>query len=336
MLSKNLQRAQAYRALAMNHVRPFSAELDPSNYGVIQDQEKEPRFLEQVKLFFDRAASKTGISQDYLDLIMACNATVRFAIPIRRDNGKIETVTCYRAQHKHYKLPVKGGTRYAPEMDLQETMALASLMTFKLAIADVPFGGAKGGVKIDPREYSKNELERITRKYTMELAKKGFIGPGVDSLGPDLGTNEQIMTWIKDTYVNMYGESNINAEGCSTGKYVNQGGIKGRTESTGLGVYYCARTLLDEPSFVQKSLLSSGGIAGKSILVQGLGNVGYWAAKFMREDGAKLVGVVEYNSSIYNKNGIDVDEAKAYFQQNGSFEGYTKAEVNIEDPSSYF
>jgi len=153
-------------------------------------------------------------------------------------------------------------------------------MTFKLAIASVPFGGAKGGVQIDPRNYSQHELEKITRRYTMELAKKGFIGPGIDCLGPDMGTNEQIMTWIKDTYVQMYGEQNINAEGCATGKFINQGGIAGRAESTGLGVYYCMRELLKTKSFVKEAKLNGLGIAGKTFVVQGFGAVGYWASKF--------------------------------------------------------
>ena len=237
-------------------------------------------------MFFNRAASKTGIPEDYLEMIRTCDNVIRFAIPIRRDNGKIETINCYRAQHKHHKLPVKGGTRYAPGIDLQEVMALASLMTFKLCIADVPFGGAKGGISFDPTKYSQREVEAITRRYTMELAKKGFIGPQIDCLGPDMGTNEQIMTWIKDTYVNMYGETNINAEGCCTGKFVSQGGIEGRTESTGLGVYYCTRTLLENDSFVKKSLLTSKGLKDKTIIVQGFGAVGYWASKFFQKDGA--------------------------------------------------
>lgn len=250
--------------------------------GPVTDPNKEPRFLEQVELFYNRAASKTDVPKDYLDMIKICDNVVRFAIPIKRDNGKIEQVLCYRAQHKHHKLPVKGGTRYCDSIDLQEVMALASLMTFKLTIADVPFGGAKGGVKINPANYSQREIERITRRYAMELAKKGFIGPQIDCLGPDLGTNEQVMTWIKDTYVNMHGETNINAEGCCTGKFASQGGIEGRTESTGLGVYYCTKKLLNMPSFVHKSLLQSEGLAGKTIIVQGFGAVGYWAAKFMQ------------------------------------------------------
>ncbi len=133
-------------------------------------------------------------------MIKSCNSIIRFNIPLRRDDGSIETIRCYRAQHSHHKLPVKGGTRYSSDIDLQETVALASLMTFKLAIADVPFGGAKGGVKFDPKKYSQAEIQRITRSYTMSLVKKGFIGPAIDCLGPDMGTNEQIMTWIKDTY----------------------------------------------------------------------------------------------------------------------------------------
>lgn len=126
-------------------------------------------------------------------------------------------------------------------------------MTFKLAVADVPFGGAKGGIKIDPRKLSKSELERVTRRYTMELIKKGFIGAGIDCLGPDMGTNEQVMTWIYDTYQSVMGEKDINAQGCATGKYLSQGGIAGRAESTGLGVYYAIRELLNTKSFYTKA-----------------------------------------------------------------------------------
>jgi glutamate dehydrogenase (NAD(P)+) len=138
---------------------------------------EEPRFLEQVQLFVDKAASKTDVKADMLKYIMACDHVLRFQIPVKRDNGMIETLTCYRAQHKHHFMPVKGGTRYSAEMTLQETVALASLMTFKLTVANIPFGGAKGGIRFDPSKYSQGEVERITRKYTMELAKKGFIGP---------------------------------------------------------------------------------------------------------------------------------------------------------------
>ena len=183
-----------------NNLRLFSSAA-AGKFGPETDKNVEPRFLEQVDLFFNRAASKTGIAPDMLEFIKTCDTVIRFNIPLRRDNGKLENITCYGAQHKHHFLPVKGGTRFAEHIDLQECMALASLMTFKLNIAGVPFGGSKGGAKIDPKKYSKGELERITRRYTMELAKKRFIGPGIDCLGPDMGTDEQIMTWIKDTYV---------------------------------------------------------------------------------------------------------------------------------------
>jgi glutamate dehydrogenase (NAD(P)+) len=154
------------------------------------DANREPRFLENVKMFLQRAADKTTIPADMYEYIEKCNSVVRFNIPLKMDDGSLRTIPCYRAQHSTHALPVKGGTRYDAHIDLQEVEALASLMTFKLAIADVPFGGAKGGVKINPRELSSGELERVTRRYTVELIKKGYIGAAVDCLGPDMGTNE--------------------------------------------------------------------------------------------------------------------------------------------------
>lgn len=219
---------------------------------------------------------------------------------------------------------------------MQEVEALAALMTFKLAIADVPFGGAKGGIRINPRELSKGELERVTRRYTMELIKKGFIGAAVDCLGPDMGTDEQVMTWIKDTYQSVKGSSDINAEGCCTGKYINHGGIAGRTESTGLGVYYSIRELLNIQSFIDKVGDDTLGIKDKTFIVQGFGNVGYWVAKFLQRDGGKVTHIIERDSAIYKKGGIDVEHAKAYLVEHGSFHGYTEADaLEIENPLSF-
>jgi len=230
---------------------------------------------------------------------------------------------------------VKGGTRYSPHIDLQEVEALASLMTFKLAIADVPFGGAKGGVKVDPKKLSQGELERVTRKYTMELIKKGFIGAAVDCLGPYMGTNEQVMTWIKDTYMNVKGEEDINSEGCCTGKYIQQGGIKGRAESTGLGVYYAVRELLNTKTFAEAVGLNLG-IKDKTFIVQGFGAVGYWASKFIEQDGGKVTTVCEYNSAIHNPEGFNVQEVKDYMVANGSLKGFPGAvEENCDDPLSF-
>lgn len=207
-------------------------------------------------------------------------------------------------------------------------------MTFKLAIADVPFGGAKGGVKINPREYSQGELERVTRKYTMELIKKGFIGAQVDCLGPDMGTNEQIMTWIKDTYVSVCGERDINAEGCCTGKFVSQGGISGRAESTGLGVYYSIRECLGIESFYEKAGLTKG-IKGKTFAVQGFGAVGYWATKFLQKDGGKITTVIEYNSAITNPDGLDVEDVKKHMTEHGTLLNYPNATAATDSPTDF-
>ncbi len=194
MLSHSIKRA------AFKHLTPAQALLaTPAranaqgasmvNVGKL-DALGEPRFLENVKLFLGRAAKNTKIPADIFAYMQACKSVIRFNIPLRMDDGSIRTIPCYRAQHSTHVLPTKGGTRYSEHIDLQEVEALASLMTFKLAIADVPFGGGKGGVKVDPTKLSKAELERVTRRYTMELIKKGFIGAAVDCLGPDMGTNE--------------------------------------------------------------------------------------------------------------------------------------------------
>jgi glutamate dehydrogenase (NAD(P)+) len=329
MLSKLSTKTPATQAA----VKPFATAA--KSVGPRLDEHGEPRFLEQVKMHFNNAAAKTGISQEYLEMIQACQAVVRFNIPLRMDDGSLRTVTCYRAQHSTHKLPCKGGTRYSDHVDLQEVEALASLMTFKLAIADVPFGGGKGGIKINPRELSKDELERVTRKYTMELIKKGFIGAAVDCLGPDMGTNEQVMTWIKDTYMNVKGEQDINAEGCCTGKFIEQGGISGRAESTGLGVYYAIREMTSYDSFCEKVGLPKG-IKDRTFVVQGFGAVGYWVSHFLEKDGGKITGVIEYNSAIYNPDGLDVEAVNNYMKANGTLKGFPGAtETELDDPTEF-
>lgn len=268
----------------------------------------------------ENAAAKANIQPDMLKYIMSCDNVVRFQIPLRRDNGKLETLNCYRAQHKHHFMPVKGGTRYAEDINLQEVVALASLMTFKLTVANIPFGGAKGGIQFDPRKYSAAEVERITRKYTLELAKKNFIGPQIDCLGPDMGTNEQTMTWIKDTYAYLYGEKEINAAGCCTGKYISQGGISGRTESTGLGVFHVLKTLCNDDSFCDRVGFGTG-LRGKKIIVQGFGNVGYHFANFCQKEGAKIVGVIERDQAMYCSTGLDVQAVKMHFTSGAAKRG---------------
>ena len=300
------------------------------------DQHQEPRFLEMVKMHFDNAAKYSNVDPGLLDVIKQCNTAIRFNIPLRRDNGELETITCYRAQHSHHRLPCKGGTRYAPDVNLPEVEALASLMTFKLSVHDIPFGGAKGGIRINPKKYSQNEIERVTRRYTIELAKKGFIGAAIDVPGPDMGTNAQTMTWMKDTYMSIYGEKDINFEACTTGKFVEQGGIDGRTESTGLGVYYGIRELLNDDKFAKKSKLSKG-IQGKTFAVQGFGNVGYWASKFLHNDGGKITTIIEHDVAIYKKNGFNPDEVEAWKNKHGTLKNYAEYcdEIQVDNPALF-
>ncbi len=333
-----------YSSLAkMTMTRAFAAK-QPTPHGIeypkgkTLDTHDEPRFLEMVKLHFNRAAKLTGVDKGLLRVIRECNAVIRFNVPLERDNGDLEVVTCYRAQHSHHKLPCKGGTRFDGKLNLQEVEALASLMTFKLAVADVPYGGAKGGIRIDPKDYSDRELERVTRRYTLELAKKKFIGAQIDCLGPDVGTNEQIMTWVKDTYFSIYGDQDINAEGVCTGKFLSQGGIDGRVESTGLGVYYGTRELMNKEDFMERLGLTVG-IKGKTFCVQGFGNVGYWASKFFVADGGIVETIVEHDAAIYKKGGLNIESVNDWMQEHGSLKNYGQYHsvdsVEVDNPQSY-
>jgi glutamate dehydrogenase (NAD(P)+) len=200
--------------------------------------------------------------------------------PVKRDNGTIEVIEAYRVQHSQHKSPCKGGIRFSDEVNQDEVMALASLMTYKCAIVNVPFGGGKGGIKINPHKYSVYELEKITRRYTSELVKKNFIGPGIDVPAPDYGTGEKEMAWIVDTYASLK-PGEIDAAGCVTGKPITQGGVRGRKEATGLGVFFGIREVCSMPDVMKKLGLPTG-IEGKTVVVQGLGNVGYHSAKLFQ------------------------------------------------------
>ncbi len=276
-------------------------------------------FFESVERNFDKAAPFTKIEKGILNQIKACNSVYRMKFPVRV-NGKIEVIEAYRVQHSHHKLPVKGGIRYSMDVNQDEVMALASLMTFKCAIVNVPFGGAKGGIKIDPRKYSEYDLEKITRRYTAELVKKNFIGPGIDVPAPDYGTGAREMSWIVDTY-NSLRPGEVDAMGCVTGKPVTQGGVRGRTEATGLGVFYGIKEMCNDAD-VMKMLGMEAGLDGKKVVIQGLGNVGYNAAKFFQDAGALIVGVAEYEGSIADASGINIDKLMAYRKKNGSIVGF--------------
>ncbi len=265
-----------------------------------------PNFYQNVLGFFDKAGSYTKYPKGLLEQIRETNSVYRLSFPIRKGNRNYEVIEAFRAEHSHHKLPVKGGIRYSLSVNQDEVMALAALMTFKCAIVDVPFGGAKGGIKIDAKNYSEEQLEKITRRYTAELIKKNFIGPAIDVPAPDYGTGAREMAWIADTYQQFHPEQ-IDAAGCVTGKPVSLGGVRGRTEATGQGVFYAAREAVSVQEDMNKLGLSTG-LEGKRVIVQGLGNVGYHAAKFLQEGGAVIVGLAEYEGAIYNKNGLDVDE----------------------------
>jgi glutamate dehydrogenase (NAD(P)+) len=263
-------------------------------------------FFDQVTRYFDDAARHTTYPEGLLAQIRRCNSIYRFDFPLRRANGAIEVIHGWRVEHSHHKLPTKGGIRYAPDVHEEEVMALAALMTYKCAIVDVPYGGAKGGIRIDPRQYSVEELERITRRYTHELAKKNFIGPGIDVPAPDYGTGEREMAWIVDTYAALH-PGDLDALGCVTGKPVTQGGVSGRREATGRGLFYAIREACSHAEDLRPLGLTPG-LEGKTVVVQGLGNVGYHAAKFCREAGALVIGIAEREGAITNPRGLNEEE----------------------------
>jgi len=273
-------------------------------------------FFETVLSFFDKAATLTSHPKGLLDQIKYNNSIYQFKFPLKHDDGRYEIVQAFRVEHSHHKLPVKGGIRFSEVTTEDEVKALAALMTFKCALVDAPFGGAKGGVKIEPREYTASQLERITRRYTSELVKKNFIGPGVDVPAPDYGTGPREMAWIVDTY-NAFHPGQIDAMACVTGKPIEQGGIRGRVEATGRGVFYGVRHALTYAEDL-KPLGLTPGVAGKKVVVQGLGNVGYHAAKFFEEADARIVAIAEYDGAIFQPEGLDVEAVQKHRQETGS------------------
>jgi len=286
-------------------------------------------FFENVLNYVDRAAALTNHPKGLLDQIKNCNSVYHFEFPVRHADGGIEVVKAWRVEHSHHKLPTKGGIRYAPEVNEDEVKALAALMTYKCAIVDVPFGGAKGAIQIDPRKYTLDQLERITRRYTHELAKKNFIGPGVDVPAPDYGTGEREMAWIADTYMAM-NPGQLDALGCVTGKPLSQGGIRGRKEATGRGCFYALREACSNADDM-KALGLGAGIAGKRIVVQGLGNVGYNAARICREEGnAVIIAIAEREGAITNPNGLNESDVFQHRKESGSILNFPGA-TNIEN-----
>ena len=271
---------------------------------------------EQVNRSFDRAAAFTKFDASLLRQIRECNSVYYMSFPIKRDDGTIDVIEAWRAEHSHHRLPTKGGIRFSMTVTRDEVAALAALMTFKCALVDVPFGGAKGGIKISRHRYSEAELERITRRYTFELKRKNFIGPGADVPAPDFGTGPKEMSWIVDTYLSLSG-GELNALACVTGKPVSQGGIRGRLEATGRGVFFGIRETCSVAEDMKELGLDTG-IEGKRIVVQGLGNVGYHTAKYLEEAGALLVGIAEYEGAISCVDGLKLNDVVEHRKETGT------------------
>jgi len=281
-------------------------------------------FSDQINLGFDKAVPYLDYPAGLLSQIKACNSVYHITFPLQRANNQIEVIHAWRAEHSHHKRPVKGGVRYAMSVNEDEVVALAASMTYKCALVDVPYGGSKGGVKISRHKYPVEDLERITRRYTYELHEKNFIGPGIDVLAPDYGTGPEEMAWIADTYTAL-SEDDLNTLACVTGKPVSQGGVRGRIEATGRGVFFGIREVCRDQDDMNVLGLNTG-LGDKTFIVQGLGNVGYHAAKFMQEGGATPVGVSEYEGGIYNKDGLDVDAVVTHRREHESIFDFPGAE----------
>ncbi|MEM7520032.1 MAG: Glu/Leu/Phe/Val dehydrogenase [Pseudomonadota bacterium] len=288
----------------------------------------EPSFRESVDIMFNRAVALMELPPGLEEKIRVCNATytVRFGVRLR---GGIQTFTGYRSVHSEHMEPVKGGIRYADNVNQDEVEALAALMTYKCALVEVPYGGSKGGLCIDPRDYDDQELELITRRFAYELIKRDMINPAQNVPAPDMGTGEREMAWIADQYKRM-NTTDINGVACVTGKPTNAGGIQGRTEATGRGVQYALQAFFEDAEGVKKAGMS-GTLDGKRVVIQGLGNVGYHAAKFLsEEDGSVITAIIERDGALQNAQGLDVEAVRQWIVQHGTIKGYPDASL-IED-----
>ena len=279
------------------------------------EQETNPWQAQTAR--FNEAAGRLNLDAGIWKVLSLPVREIIVHIPVSMDDGSVEVFTGYRVQHSVARGPAKGGIRYAPDVSLDEVRALASWMTWKCAVVNIPFGGAKGGVICDPRHMSQGELERMTRRYTAELIE--FIGPEKDVPAPDMNTNEQTMAWIMDTY-SMHMRQTVTS--VVTGKPVNIGGSRGRREATGRGI-----------QIVTDKATTELGIAaeGCRVIVQGFGNVGSNAAKLLHERGYKVIGIGEYDGALYNANGIDINALLRYRTENGTIRGFREAEAADKD-----
>lgn len=286
-------------------------------------EKKQKTMLDNVIEQFDKTADCMNLNPNIRKILSITNNEIIIHFPVKMDNGSIEIFTGYRVQHNNALGPYKGGLRYHPTVDVDDAKALAMWMTWKTSLAGLPYGGAKGGIQIDPRNYSLNELERITRRFTFALGEN--IGPEYDIPAPDVNTNEQTMAWIADTFMSTKSPSErSNNKHVVTGKPVGSGGLEGRDRATGFGVYITLRLLFER----RKETLR-----GKRFIVQGFGNVGYWASRFLTDDGAILIAVQDAHATLINENGISVASLHEHSKpRKGSVRGFEgAAEMEPED-----
>ena len=287
------------------------------------NENKSLSFSESVNHMADRAFQAMDMDPGIAAAIKACNSIIQVNFPVNI-KGKVEVFTGWRAVHSSHRLPAKGGIRFATIVDQDEVEALASLMTYKCAIVDVPFGGSKGGLLIDPAKYERDEMELITRRFARELIRKGFLSPATNVPAPDMGTGQREMAWIADTYKLLHPED-INHNGCVTGKPVAHGGIRGRTEATGRGVVYAIREFFRHSDDIRAAGMSAG-LAGKRIVIQGLGNVGYYAAKLLdEEDDAKIIAIIERDGALINDDGLTVEAVRQHINKHKTIKGFSDA-----------
>jgi len=282
--------------------------------------DKKPTFLENVEMMVKDTIDRIKIDPNISKILKTCRSVIQLKFPVKI-KGEIKIFHGWRAVHSNHRLPVKGGLRYSTDVNQEEIEALASLMTFKCALVDVPFGGAKGGLLIDPKKYDEESLERITKKFARELIRRGYLSPARDVPAPDVGTSQREMGWILDAYKSSRPDD-INHVACVTGKSVNHGGIKGRLEATGRGVCEALKEFFRHPDEVSKANIGNPNLNDQRIIIQGFGNVGLHSAKSLFATGAKIIGIAEKDGAIFNKEGINIIELEEYKQGKKTILGF--------------
>ena len=285
-------------------------------------------FIKSVSKMFDNAIRTLDVEKGLANQIKSCNSThtIRFGVKL---SGGIKVFTGWRAVHSEHLEPVKGGIRYSPAVSATEVEAMAMLMTFKNAVIDVPFGGSKGGLKINPSKYSEEDLEKITRRFTEELVKRGLISPSLNVPAPDMGTGKKEMAWIADEYKRL-NPHDINAYACVTGKPENMGGVDGRTEATGRGLFYALSSFFNSQDIKKTKI--TGKLSSQKIILEGLGKVGYFAARALRDHGCTIIGVIEKDQSFFNSKGLDIDLIRNWLNESGDSNNYSnQAELKTRE-----